>query len=211
MQKFLIGDFDKDKQEIFNYVKSKKEQGEFRVIDIGGWANGWTKDISDMIVDINEQDTEKTMSLNVCSSLDKLLNYVETNGLFDYCICSHTLEDLYNPYLLMENFHKIAKAGVIMVPFWKTELTYVENEYWKGYQHHRYMFKEVGNCGEILIIPKMPFLEKFGNYNAGVLNTKVEWEGEVKFKIFMDNYLGPNIITVLKTFNDELELGLTIQ
>ena len=148
MVKFTIGDLEFDKTVLYSILSERRQTGNYRVVDIGGWADGWASDISDLIVDINLCDSENTMQLNVCESLDKLLNYVAKNGKFDYCICSHVLEDLYNPYLLLGNFNKIAKAGVIMVPYYKSELSVVETKLWLGNLHHRYIFKQSNRSEE---------------------------------------------------------------
>lgn len=214
MINFSIGELEQDKQTVFQELKEKKKSGNFTIIDIGGWADGWSSEISDLIVDVNFEDTDKTMKLNVCQSLDKLLNYVDKHGKFDYCICSHTLEDLYNPYLLLDNFHKIAKAGIIMVPYFKTELSYIESNLWLGCIHHRYIFKQSKNTGNLTVIPKMPFLESKNIHNSGkanFVNFIIKWEGKIEYEIFMDNFLGPNVMTVFERFNEELELGLILQ
>lgn len=200
---FSIGDLEQDKLNIIRFVRNKKSQGNFSVVDIGGWAGGWSASIADLIVDINVVDSEKTLQLNVCQSLDKLLTYVQQYGKFDFCICSHTLEDLYNPYLLLENFSNIAKSGVIMVPYFKTELSHIESPDWIGYIHHRYIFKESNDT--LLVIPKMPFLEKFKS-SSSRLNLKVDWVSGIDYKIFMNNYLGPDVSTVINTFKSELEI-----
>lgn len=190
-------------------LTERKKTGDYKIIDIGGWSDGWALDISDLNVDINVCDSENTMYLNVCESLDKLLNYVEENGKFDYCICSHILEDLYNPYLLLNNFHKIAKAGVIMVPYFKSELSTIETPLWLGYIHHKYIFKQSNDTGNLIVIPKMPFLEKFSRYNVADLNFKIEWENNIPYEIFMDYYLGPNSTAVFDKFSDELGFGIS--
>jgi hypothetical protein len=210
MVKFTIGDLEFDKTVLHSILSERRETEKYRVIDIGGFADGWASDISDLIVDINLCDSETTMQLNVCESLDKLLKYVEKHGKFDYCICSHVLEDLYNPYLLLDNFNKIAKAGVVMVPYFKSELSIVETKLWLGYLHHRYIFKQSNNSGNLVVIPKMPFLEKFSRYDVGDINFKIEWEGNLPYEVFMDYYLGPNINTVFDTFSYELGLGLSL-
>ncbi len=35
---------------------------------------------------------------------------------FDVCICSHTLEDLHHPFLVIQEMARVAKRGVIITP-----------------------------------------------------------------------------------------------
>ncbi len=129
--------------------------------------------------------------------------YVIENGMFDYCICTHTLEDLYNPFPALNNMPKLAHAGVITMPSMADELSPVQNLAWNGYIHHRWIFDYLD--GNIFIIPKIFGLESFisskMNKRKGS-EIKYEWEKEIPYKIFMDNYIGPDIPTVTKNLRE---------
>ena len=195
----------KSKVEIIEHIKNRKfANPSFKVIDIGGGVNGWTKDIADLVVDINVEDTDKTLKADICNELDyeKILSYVKANGIFDYCICTHTLEDLYNPFPALKNMPKFALGGVITMPSMTDELSPVQNLAWNGYFHHRWMYEYLDES--ILIIPKIYGIEAFisskMSKNKGS-EIKYEWEGSIPYLIFMDNYLGPDI----STFQNELQ------
>lgn len=105
--------------------------------------NGWTSEIAAVIVDINVNDTQSTLQADICQEKDcaKLIIFVEQHELFDYCICTHTLEDLYNPFLALNYMSRIAKAGVITMPTMTDELSPVQSLNWSGYIHHRWIFE----------------------------------------------------------------------
>ena len=196
----------KSHSDIIQYVKQKKQGNpNFKVLDIGGGVKSWTSEIADLIVDINVEDSKNTLKADICNELDheKLINYVKENGMFDYCICTHTLEDLYNPFPALNNMPKLAHAGVITMPSMVDELSPVQNLAWNGYLHHRWIFDYLD--GNIFIIPKIFGLEAFisSKMSKGKgSEIKYEWEKQIPYKIFMNNYLGPDIPTVM----DNLEL-----
>ena len=131
-----------NRQSILDYISQEKQKATFKVVDIGGMVNGWTSNIIDLLVDKNTIDTNNSMQIDICifEEWQKLLNYVKINGMFDYAICTHTLEDVYNPLITLDFLPKIAKAGVITMPSLRTELSKVESNNWLGYIHHRWMF-----------------------------------------------------------------------
>lgn len=125
-----FGEVNEGRQKIANYIFHKKEQKKFNVIDVGGSATGWSVNVTDVFIDINPCDNSKLQfNIDICkeSSWLPILDYVNKNGKFDYSICTHTLEDIYNPYLVLDVLPKISKAGVITTPSIRSELSFIEN------------------------------------------------------------------------------------
>jgi len=177
----------------------------FRVIDVGGDRAGWTSIFADMIVDFNSPISSKTMSLDICEedSWQQLISHVNTTGMYDYAICTHTLEDVYNPFLALKYLPKIAHCGVFTMPSINTELCRgkVENEGWIGYIHHRWIFDSID--GKMFIIPKLTVLEAISNeadvkYDKSREEIKFDWDKEIPYEIFMNNFLGPDTGTVIE-------------
>lgn len=184
----------------------KKADPTFKVIDVGGSAALFDKSVYDYVVDINAENSNDSFKVDICNinEWDIVIDHVSKNGKFDFCICSHTLEDVYNPYISLEIFPKIAKAGCIMVPNYTTELSNIESNSWLGYCHHRYIYKEKN--GKLLVIPKMPFLENMIRHNdKELINFMVLWRDRIDYEVFMGNYLGPDVSTVVKSFSNELK------
>jgi hypothetical protein len=194
------GEVIQGREYIAQLIIEKKRQSKFTVIDVGGTATGWSTNIADCFVDINENNVKHQFVFDICkeSNWQNILNYVQKFGKFDYCICTHTLEDIYNPYVVLDNLPRIAKSGIISMPSIHTEINFVESVHWSGFLHHRYLFGHKNQS--IMIAPKLPVIEKLKNKK--VLNLveeiRYEWQNEIHYTVFMNNYLGPNTDTVLR-------------
>lgn len=185
--------------------QTKSENTAFRVIDVGGVAGGgWSSSVADMVVDINAEDTDTSLSIDICREQEwnKLLSIVATQGQYDYAICAHTLEDVYNPFTALDMLPRIAKAGVITMPCFKVELSRIENSDWLGYIHHRWIYDQ--EDGEMLVIPKVSFLESLVKDTVtpdpNQYEIRYEWSETIPYQIFMNNYLGPHIYAVIDEY-----------
>jgi len=188
--------------------KCRDENPNYRVIDIGGAINSWSAPVVDTIVDINPG--AKTMIMDICVSgaWDKVLNLVDHHGKYDYAICTHILEDVYDPFVTLNMLPRIAKRGIITMPSIRTELSNVESSFYLGYIHHRWLFGAEDN--EMLVIPKLGMLEALARnkmvYEKDVEEIWYEWEDTIPYKIFMDNYLGPDSKTVVKHYSKLIDI-----
>jgi hypothetical protein len=187
-----------------NVTAAKAENPAYRVIDIGGNAIGWSAPVVDMVVDINSEPSEKSMKFDICkiSEWDRLLEIVARDGLYDYAICTHTLEDVYNPFTALELLPKIARAGIITMPSVITELSRIESESYLGFIHHRWIFDKEGD--EMLVVPKLSMLETLvENTIKQDLNRDeicYEWKGSIEYRHFMNNFLGPHNYAVINEY-----------
>lgn len=173
----------------------KQNNPNARIIDIGGTTSGWSQSIVDLTVDIIAPFDDKNVPLDICveSQWKFLLNRVATEGLFDYCICTHTLEDLYNPFSALTFMPKVAKAGIISMPSLKQELSHKESPFYYGYFHHRWLFTAVND--RMLVIPKVESIREFISQQTCSHDEEeiiFQWENEIPYDIFMNNYLGPD-------------------
>jgi hypothetical protein len=193
------------RNEILSEIHEHRKNSSFKVIDVGGQAAGWTKEVADLVIDINAKDSDKSLSLDICQekSWTKLLEYVEANGIFDYSVCTHTLEDVYNPFLALEYLPRISKRGVIITPSIIAELSNFGNLNWKGNLHHRWIFHE--KEGKIYIAPKMGFIEnlvEYVEYDKNRAEIRYEWSSDISYSVHMNNFLGPTTNTVVRNYED---------
>jgi len=86
-----------------------------KLIDVGGscsFADGYL----DAVVDFRPPRVPvKNLfegNMDYPDVWQKVLKHVEKNGKWDYCICTHTLEDINNPVYVSSIIEKIAKKGV---------------------------------------------------------------------------------------------------
>lgn len=182
------------------YVTKQKQLGNFRVIDIGGVVNGWSRDIVDLVVDIGAESNNTNLNMDICNDWTALIEYVEQYGIFDYAICTHTLEDVYNPVTALEMLPTIAKHGIISMPRARIELSRIENRGWLGFIHHRWIFDQVDD--HMLLIPKLSFLEQLSKlaYTNASEEIVYEWDNTIPFTMFMNNYLGPTSGHVIEKY-----------
>lgn len=101
---------------------------------------------------------------------------------FDFCLCSHTLEDLYNPFLIINEMGRVAKRGLIITPSMGKDMVFSHVDFtdWltgarrvPGNSHHKWFF--YNKRGRMRIIPK----------NFPILYTSdfqiVDWGGEEEY------------------------------
>ena len=202
------GDMESSRKEILQFCHARKiENPNYEIVDVGGFADSWSSEVTDLVIDFRGDDTHNSLKADICSYRDweKIFSYVHKNGKFDYAICTHTLEDLAYPFLSLECLPKIAKAGIITMPTINTELSNIESEDWIGYIHHRWFFTE--QEGEMFVIPKLPIFQVIGGIipfsesDKTVNEIRYHWEDNIPFRVFMDGYHGPTPNEVLENCN----------
>ncbi len=155
-----------------------------KIIDVGG-AVSFAYGYLDAIVEIRvPQAIANHIFLGDMCDYDTwipVLEYVKENGKFDYCICSHTLEDLNNPVFVAKQIEKIAKAGLIVVPSKYRELARFAGNF-RGFPHHRHIIDVID--GVLTSFPKYNWIEDkiFDEVHKGLPDHEeliVEWEDEI--------------------------------
>lgn len=185
----------------------------YSVIDLGGHMGGWSWPVCDLVVDIQSQPTDKTIPLDLCvpSDWDTLLRVVEQRGQkFDFAICTHTLEDLYDPIITLRRLPLVAHAGIISMPSLRTELSHVENYHWLGYIHHRWIFDQVD--GRMLVMPKLPFLEQRYQqrvaFDPQIAEICYQWQHSLDFEIISNNFF-PSAEAIVNMYDQAIHQALS--
>jgi hypothetical protein len=193
-----IGDMSANRLALLAELRAKKaEDPSFTVVDVGGSAGGWTHDIVDAIVDANPSPAPQhyRVNLNRYADWDCVRDAVARDGPFSFAICSHTLEDIANPMLVLEMLPQIAHRGYIAVPSKYREFSHIEGKH-LGYIHHRWIFD--ADRTTLLGYPKLGFLEtmpelaRIGSTAPAVSELSVRWSGGIPYRIVNDDYLGPS-------------------
>jgi hypothetical protein len=206
---------DGNKNAVINYILEKKSSGKFTVVDVGGSINGWSAPYVDAVIDFNALDVNNSnIILFKCditnpNSYVEVFDYVKKNGKFDFCICTHTLEDIMNPVFVCEQIEKISKEGFISFPSKFRELSRFEGNY-RGYIHHRWIFKAKNNA-EIIGFPKINMIEnnaifdKIANFSNDISDLSFFWKDSIEISYCNNNYLGPNPASVIEYYNELLK------
>lgn len=218
IDKVIFSHFAKDP--VIEYLtKQREDNPDFKVIDIGAPADytNWSYNLIDYAVDLNDFSHERIKSfkinLNFETQWEEIFEYVEKNGKFDFCICSHTLEDLALPSVTLKNMPKIAKEGYISVPSRFVELKRVMNQPWLGYLHHRWIFTFINGIftgfPKLNFIESFPIFEKSASDDEGLYDLSFFWKDDIKFHIINNDYLGPSTEDVMGyysfLFNDDFK------
>jgi len=198
-----------DRNDILDYIYKQKKP--FTVVDVGGSMGGWSSPVVDCIIDFNDPINNSEILHFKCditnpSSWLEILNYVEKNGKFDFCICSHTLEDIMNPVFVCEQICKISKEGYIAVPSKYKELYRFEtNHKYRGYIHHRWIFNIENN--KFIGYPKINYLDSnnifdgIANNSENIQDLSFYWKDNIEIEYINNNYLGPNLNSVIDYYN----------
>jgi hypothetical protein len=116
--------------------------------------------------------------------------------IFDFVYCRHTLEDLYNPFLMCREMNRVGQAGYIETPSVVAEATRrvdYQSPRWRGYHHHRYFVWGEGDT--LMFLPKYPVIEHLDledvesqlverlNAHPVYWNTYFFWEGSLRFRL----------------------------
>jgi len=164
-----------------------------RIIDIGG-ANSFANGFLDAIIDIRHPQASANHifvgNIDEPEIWEKVLGHVKEHGKWDYCICTHTLEDIHNPVYVARMIEQIAERGIIVEPSKYRELSRFSGTF-RGYIHHNYIF-DVRN-DELIALPKINYIEDPYFDSASLTLDKggkeeliVEWEGKIGMKMLND-------------------------
>jgi hypothetical protein len=172
-------------------IKKYISDNGLKSIDLGASAMYWSypecKFVADSLVISKEGTTFFEVNLEDKNTWSELLSYVALNGKFDFSICSHTLEDVFNPLELIELLKKISKSGFVAIPSKYDEFLFLYENKYRGNAHHKQFFDVIDN--ELIVFPKFSWIEnnersdEILQYNKG-RELSFIWENEIPFNIF---------------------------
>lgn len=219
VQTWGLGNLAEKKIEVLKLLQKQKNlDSNYRIIDIGGAKEKhYPQKFSfiDYVLDLNSADTKATNlvsirgDINEESSFIEVEDYVKNNGKFEYSLCTHTLEDIRNPQLVIKKLTQISKAGLISFPSKYLELSRFEKPYlFRGFHHHRWIFVIKEN--KITAIPKVNMIEhKILNfvekkYQDSIGELYIEWKEEIDFNTLNNDWLGPTHIDIFEKIKNHL-------
>lgn len=179
------------------------------LIDVGGSWNPIKTDKLTHMFDMHDPKLPNVKwfqgNINSYEGWKPVLDYVEENGKFDFCNCTHTLEDVAYPEAALRYMPMIAKTGFIAVPskYWELD----RRQLFRGGHHHRWIFNNENN--QLVLYPKINLIEYMIPYNEYEDNIKkykstelrMVWQDEIDFKIINNDYLGPTFEDVVSMYH----------
>jgi len=195
-----------DRKTVLDFLETTPQK---RVLDVGYAVNTWSSKYVTHYCDINEVTSDKIFfkgDINLPDVWAEIDKDVQLNGKFDFCISSHTFEDIINPYFVSLMIEKYCEKGFIAVPSKYQELKkHVDGNY-RGYIHHRYIFNIEEN--NFVGYPKLNFIETDSRFDAvgqknNASNSELQffWKDKIDLKIINNNYMGPTVNHVLGYYN----------
>jgi len=144
------------------------------VLDVGGWARCFNR--ATHVIDLFPYDTRGRCYLDamdlgpqggpveqfsaetwVCRDLCDHTPWPFADKQFDFCTCSHTLEDIRDPLWVCHEMIRVAKRGYIEVPSMAFELSRGrEPGVPVGLSHHKWIVDLNGS--NLVFIPKLHFV-----------------------------------------------------
>lgn len=194
-----------DRGEVLDYLKEQKFT---TVIDIGAAKNPWAGTYITHTVDIVDTAPQfQQFKGNICeeSVWQKAIEYCELkNSKFDFAICTHTLEDILNPFFVAKKMSLIAKEGFVAMPSKWADLSRGPHHAWKGWMHHRWVFDVID--GTLVCVPKLPYMEYIGtDYFIGKPEEiRFYWKETLPVRILNDDFIGPDEASYIQLVEDFL-------
>ena len=140
--------------DVYAYLETKVIKPADRVLEIGpGTAPFKRADVSVDFVDV-----EGVKKLVKCDLATDPLPFADKE--FDFVVCRHMLEDMYNPFPLCAEMSRVAKAGYVETPSPIAELgrgVDGGSPPFRGYHHHRFVIWTAGD--ELRFVSKYAFVE----------------------------------------------------
>lgn len=135
---------DLELKKIKKYVEeNKKIKENYKVIDIGGGLRNKAGIPIDTLFDLSDESLKKNTNKIEIIKKDFCTkegwDTLEDNH-FDFSICTHTLEDVRDPYFVIQQIIRTSKEGYIAVPHKYRELNFSTSKSVLGYAHHRWIF-----------------------------------------------------------------------
>lgn len=204
----------RDRVDALNYLKRLQDNSskKLRVLDVGGWHNQWAPQYVTDVIDIQEVKGVNFYigNINMPYVWDNIKAVTEQEGKFDFCICTHTLEDIANPRLAIEMMPIIANEGFIAVPSKYEELKKNQHGF-RGSVHHRWIYN-IEKDNSIMAYPKVNYLEispvsdPIGSmYTPQNQELQFFWKESLPIAFINDDYLGPSDNAVFGYYTNLLD------
>lgn len=171
-------------------IKKYRIKPSDKILDVGGSMTQHTEIKIDTLVDIiRPEDSpykpEKLLAKNFVKRDIIREKLPFKNKEFDFCLCTHTLEDLAYPFLIIEEMSRVAKKGLIVTPSMGEDMVFGKIDFtdWltgarrvPGHAHHKWFFVSDGK--KMKVIPKNYPLLYTSDFHF------VDWKGEKEFEYF---------------------------
>ena len=167
------------------------------LLDVGGWARPFVR--TDWMLDLGEYETRGELGTDgegeerftedtwVQRDICDKEPWPFEDKMFDFAICSQTLEDIRDPIWVCQELQRVAKAGYIEVPSRLEEQSWGFQGRWVGWGHHHWLIDVDQEASAIQFVFKHHVIHSPGpdHFDKGFFRTltaeqKIQtlwWEG----------------------------------
>jgi hypothetical protein len=185
----------------------KRADPNYRVIEMGGRDNPWADEVFDAYVDIFPFATGKKLYVGDIND-EEVWRDVQRDGIFDFAIMSHVLEDIRYPMTALRWMPQVAQPGFLGLPNRHTEFGNGVSEFRLAQSHHSWIFTVIERDGANLLraVPKFACVEYFNHARPATENSEdnygtpmvpwfrselvggdhefgVRWDGDLPFEV----------------------------
>jgi len=173
------------------FVKDYILKNKYTSIDVGASLRYWSYPECKIIADAYPVEYKDITHFNIniedTSHWSKIYDYIKINGKFDFSICSHTMEDVFNPIELASHLCNISKQGYVAIPSKFNEFKKLYNNKYRGNGHHKQFFDIVDD--NLIIFPKFSWIETDDRSNKILENYIADelvffWKDSIPIEIF---------------------------
>jgi hypothetical protein len=148
------------------YIAERRaENPRFSVVDIGGALDPWTD--ADCFVDLHSVEGRECIIGDVHDL--KLWREIAARN-FDFCVCSHVLEDIRDPLFVLAKIRETFRHGYLAMPNKHVEFGNIESRHYVGYGHHRWIYTLCDD--ELRVVAKLPLASYFAPKNNLLLRLR---------------------------------------
>lgn len=161
------------------------------VLEVGPGRPGFHTQFTRANVSVDQMDIEGIPNLVKCDLANDTLPFSDNE--FDFVYCRHVIEDMFNPFGLLNEMQRVGKRGYVETPSPMAELCRGvdgRSPGYRGYHHHRYIVWLHGS--ELRLMAKYPIVEYLDfkdEYLVDLLrkgarywNTYLLWENTIDWK-----------------------------
>lgn len=195
-----------------------------KILDVGGSMKQHEEIKIDTLVDIISPEESPYNKGKLLAKKFVRLNLNEdkfpfSDKYFDFCLCTHTLEDLPYPFLAIKEMQRVAKRGYIATPSMGADITmsHINFTDWEtgarrvpGVAHHKWLFIE--KEGVMKVIPKNYPLLYSSEFNfakwLGDREFRFYWKNKIKYEQVSDIHFA-NLIKEYRKFVNKNQKKLT--
>lgn len=191
----------------------KRANPDYKILDVGGAAMPF---LPEGMADVLDIQPGATFVGDIClpETWDRFPSLS-----YDFVICSHTLEDVRDPFGVLRQLTRISPHGFLEMPHKYHELSVIDQPPYVGYCHHRWIFTVQHN--KLRMIAKWPVTAQLatggvkldwlraGQDRPGDL--QVYWEYGLDFEMINNDFAGQpekGCAGILEMYERELAEGI---